>query len=147
MNWIFLLLALVAGMSLPAQGAINSKLAVYLQNPMLAVFFSFVTGAIALLVYILVSRISLVPLSMVRTASPVTLTGGILGAVFVTLTTLAVPRLGVALTFSIVILGQMLATIPIDHFGMLGVAVRTITLPRIIGVLLIVAGAILIRRY
>jgi len=147
MNWIFLLLALIAGMSLPAQGAINSKLADYLQSPMLAVFFSFVTGATALLVYILISRIPLGPLSMVRSASPIALTGGILGAIFVTLTTLAVPRLGVALTFSLVILGQMIATIPIDHYGLLGVAQRAITLPRVIGALLIVAGAILIRRY
>jgi transporter family-2 protein len=147
MNWIFMILALAAGMVLPAQGAINSRLAVYMQSPLLSAFYSFIIGAIALLLYILISGIPLGQLSGARHAPWISWTGGILGAFFVTMTILAVPRLGVALTFSLVILGQMLMTLPIDHYGLLGVAVRVITWPRIIGVLLIIAGTILIRRF
>jgi transporter family-2 protein len=58
-----------------------------------------------------------------------------------------VPRFGVALTFSLLIAGQMIATLPIDHFGFLGTPVREINLPRLLGVALVILGVILIRRY
>ncbi len=58
-----------------------------------------------------------------------------------------VPRLSVALTFSLVIAGQMLITLVIDHFGLLGIAVKEINLPRFLGALLITIGVILIRRF
>jgi bacterial/archaeal transporter family-2 protein len=58
-----------------------------------------------------------------------------------------VPRLGVALMFSLIIAGQMLITLSFDHYGILGVPVKAINLPRLMGVLLIIAGVILIRRY
>lgn len=147
MNWIFILLALIAGVVLPVQGAFNSKLATYMQSPILSAFASFVIGMMATLLYALVSRIPLNQLAGARSAPLLTWSGGILGAFFVTATILIIPRLGVALTFSLVILGQMLVTLPIDHFGLLGVAVKEINLPRIIGVLLVIAGTILIRRY
>ncbi len=145
MNWIIILLALIAGMVLPAQGAINSKLAVSMQNPILSAFSSFIIGTIALFLYVLISGIPLSQMAGARHAPLISWTGGILGAFFVTFTILSVPRLGVALTFSLVILGQMLVTLPMDHFGFLGIAVREISLPRIIGVLLVIAGTILIR--
>ncbi|HXR79863.1 MAG TPA: DMT family transporter [Saprospiraceae bacterium] len=147
MNWIFIVLAILAGMALPLQGAINSKLASFMHNPFLSALISFTIGTIALLIYVLVSRIPLSQLSGVREAPMITWIGGLLGAFFITTTLLTVPKLGVALTFSLVILGQMIVTLPMDHFGLLGVMVRSITWPRILGVVLVIAGTILIRRY
>jgi len=147
MNWNFLVLALLAGMALPLQGAINSRLAAFMHNPFLSALVSFSIGALALLIYVLLARIPLHLVSGARDAPVFTWVGGLLGAFFITTTLLTVPKLGVALTFSLVILGQMLVTLPMDHFGWFGVAVRAITLPRIIGVLLVIAGTILIRKY
>ena len=53
MNWIFIVMAILAGMALPLQGAINSKLASFLHNPFLSALISFAIGTIALLAYIL----------------------------------------------------------------------------------------------
>ena len=64
-----------------------------------------------------------------------------------TSTVVLVPRLGVALTFSLIIAGQMLVTLVIDHFGLLGVPVKEVTLARIGGILLITAGVVLIRKF
>ena len=147
MNWNFLLLALLAGMALPLQGAINSRLAAFMHNPFLSALVSFSIGALALLIYVLLSRIPLHLISGARDAPVFTWVGGLLGAFFITTTLLTVPKLGVALTFSLVILGQMIITLPMDHFGLLGVAARAITWPRILGLLLVIAGTILIRRY
>jgi transporter family-2 protein len=147
MNWILIVLAIMAGMALPMQGAINSKLASFLHNPFLSALISFAIGTIALLAYILASRIPLNQLSGVREASLVTLIGGLLGAFFITTTLVAVPKLGIALTFSLVILGQMVVTLPMDHFGLLGAAVKEINLSRIVGILMVIGGTILILRH
>ena len=58
-----------------------------------------------------------------------------------------VPRLGVAMTFSLIIAGQMLVTLVIDHFGLLGVPETKVSLARVAGILLITAGVVLIRRF
>lgn len=147
MNWIYLFLALIAGMMMPTQGAVNNKLSMYLQSPLLSSFFSFVVGTVALFIFILISGIPLSQLGNAKHAPAISWTGGLLGAFFVTAVVFILPRLGVAMTFSLIILGQMLVTLPIDHYGFLGVAVKEINLPRVIGVLLIIIGAIIIRRF
>jgi transporter family-2 protein len=58
-----------------------------------------------------------------------------------------VPRLGVALTFSLVIAGRMLVTLVINHFGFLVVPVKEVNLPRLLGVTFNKIGVILIRRF
>ena len=147
MPWIYLILALIAGAMIPIQSALNNKLAAHLQSPVLSAFVSFAVGLLGLFLYILASRIPFSQLSGLKNATPVTLLGGLCGAFFVTAAVITVPRLGIALTFSILILGQMLITLPIDHFGLLGVPVKEINLPRLLGVLLVIAGVIIIRRF
>ena len=51
------------------------------------------------------------------------------------------------MTFSLIIAGQMIVTLIIDHFGLLGVPVKEVSIARIGGILLITAGVVLIRRY
>ena len=147
MQYLSMLLALIAGTLMPTQAAINNKLAVHVQSPVLSAFISFGVGFLALFVYILMTGIPLSNLSLSRNASPVAWMGGLCGAFFVTAVVMVVPRLGVALTFSILILGQMIATLPMDHYGFLEAPVREINLPRIIGVGLVILGAFLIRKF
>jgi transporter family-2 protein len=58
-----------------------------------------------------------------------------------------VPKIGVALTFSLIVAGQMLVALVIDHFGFLGVDGKPINLMRVLGATLITAGVILIRKF
>jgi len=53
----------------------------------------------------------------------------------------------VVLAFSLVIAGQMIASMLFDQFGWLGVAVREISLGKIAGVVLLIAGVVMIRRF
>ena len=147
MQYLYLFLAIVAGAMMPTQGAVNHKLATYVQSPILAALISFAVGLAALCVFAVCSGIPFSQLGNLRQAPPITWIGGLLGAFFVTAVIITVPKLGVALTFSLLVLGQMVATLPIDHYGFAGVLVRTINWPRIAGVLLIVAGVILIRKF
>jgi bacterial/archaeal transporter family-2 protein len=146
--YLYLLLALVAGAVMPTQAATNNKMAVFLNDsPVLASFISFFVGTIALFIYVVASGTSLGALALAKNATPVAWIGGILGAFFVTATVTLVPRLGVALTFSLIIAGQMIVTLVIDHFGLLGVPVKEISAARIGGILLITLGVILIRKF
>ena len=146
-NYFFIILAVLAGMMMPTQAAINNKLAGHVGSPILSAFISFVVGTIALFFYILATGIPLGNLLSAKNASLIAWTGGILGAFFVAVTITLVPRFGVALTFSLVIAGQMLATLVIDHYGLLGVPVKEISIPRALGVTLITIGVILIRKF
>jgi len=145
--WILILLAVVAGAMAPLQAATNNRLAIVVDSPVLSALVSFVIGTLTLLIYIVASGTPLSNLGLMKEAPPVAWIGGVLGAIFVTATVWLLPRLGVAMTFSLVIAGQMFITLVIDHFGLLGVPVKEISLARILGVLLIVAGTILIRKF
>jgi transporter family-2 protein len=147
MHYVYFLLAIAAGAMMPTQGAVNYKLAIHLQNPLLAAIISFAIGLIALIAFAVFSGVPLHQLGQVKHAPPISWIGGLLGAFFVTAVILTVPKLGVALTFSLLVLGQMIATLPIDHYGFAGVMVRAINWQRITGVLLIIAGVILIRKF
>jgi len=146
-NYFFIFLAVLAGMMMPTQAAVNNKLAGSVGSPVLAAFISFLVGTIALFLYIAASGIPFGNLLSAKDASIVAWSGGLLGAFFVAATVTLVPRLGVALTFSLLIAGQMLVTLVIDHFGFLDVPVKEVNLPRLLGVTFITVGVILIRKF
>ena len=146
-TYAFIILAIAAGMMMPTQAAINNRLAGFVESPIIAAFVSFVVGTVALFVYILATGVPLSNLASLRNASLVSWTGGILGAFFVASAVILVPKLGVALTFSLIVAGQMLITLVLDHFGFLGVPVKEVNIMRFIGATLIVFGVVLIRKF
>lgn len=147
-NTIFyMLLAVIAGAMMPTQAATNNKMAAVVDSPILSAFISFVIGTVALLIYLVASGTPLGNIAAAKEAPPIAWVGGILGAFFVSAAVVLVPRIGVAMTFSLIIAGQMIVTLVIDHFGLLGVPVKEVNLARIAGILLIAGGVVLIRRY
>jgi transporter family-2 protein len=146
-NYFFIILAVVAGMMMPTQAAINNKLADSVQSPILSAFISFAVGTLALFIYILATGLPIGNLANAKNAPLIAWVGGILGAFFVASAVVLVPKIGVALTFSLIIAGQMLITLIIDHFGFLGVPEKSINLMRLIGATLITIGVILIRKF
>lgn len=146
-TYFFILLALAAGAMMPTQAATNNKMALVVDSPVLSAFISFVVGTVALFAYVLISGVPLGNLAAAKEAPAIAWIGGLLGAFFVASAVTLVPRLGVAMTFSLIIAGQMLVTLVIDHFGLLGVPVKEVSLPRVAGILLITAGVIVIRKF
>ena len=144
--YFYLLLALVAGAMMPTQAAINNKLAGYVASPISAAFISFLIGTVGLFVYMLATGVPVSNVANIKDAPPIAWLGGLLGAFFVASTVILAPRIGVAMTFSLIVAGQMLITLVLDHFGVLGLPVKEISLARVGGILMIVAGVALIRR-
>ena len=132
---------------MPTQATVNSKLVGYVHNPISAAFISFAVGTVALFIYMLLTGVPLSSLTLSKDAPLIAWIGGFLGAFFVSVMVIVVPRLGVALAFSLAIGGQMLVTLLIDHFGWLGVPEKPINLSRVLGAALITTGVVLIRKF
>jgi bacterial/archaeal transporter family-2 protein len=144
---LFIIMALALGAVLPIQAAINARLAKSLGSPMTAAFVSFLVGTLGLLFFVLAARqISLQ--DFVLQSRPWWIwTGGLLGIFFVSGIVVVLARLGTVLSFSLVLGGQMLAAIIIDQYGWLGVSIREISWGRMAGVILLIIGVVLIRKY
>ena len=145
--WLLALFALAAGICIPTQAGINTQLSLWTRSPVLAATISFLIGSLVLLGYALAFRL---PLPAWRSAveQPWWLwSGGILGAFFVAVTIYLAPRLGATNMLAWVLAGQMLAALALDHFGALGYPLHPLSLGRAVGVLLLIAGAFMVRAF
>ncbi|HCL83603.1 MAG TPA: hypothetical protein DIC22_06485 [Chitinophagaceae bacterium] len=143
---LFMAMALALGAVLPMQAAINARLAKTSGDPVMAAFLSFAIGTIALMLFLMIA--GRFQFRFLSTQSPWWIwTGGLLGTFFVAGIVVLLPRLGVVLSFSLVLAGQMFAAVLFDQFGWLGTAVREISAGKIAGCILLIIGVILIRKY
>jgi len=69
--------------------------------------------------------------------------GGGMGVVVVLAITVVTPRIGAAATIGLLIAGQLAMGVVIDSYGLFGVAKVALSWPRVLGVLLLAAGAVL----
>ena len=72
--------------------------------------------------------------------------GGLYGAIFVVAAAWGVPKLGVATTITLMVAGQLLLSLVLDHFGVMDVPKQPMNLGRIAGVALVLVGVLLVRR-
>jgi transporter family-2 protein len=73
-------------------------------------------------------------------------TGGLLGVFYVAVATFAAPVIGATQLVALVIGGQLIMSILIDHFGLFGFAKLPLDITRLIGLSLMIAGVILIKK-
>lgn len=139
-------IAFALGAILPMQAAINARLAKTAGSPVMSAFISFAVGTLALMLFLIIS--GQFQFRFISSQSPWWIwTGGLLGTFFVAGIVVVLPRLGVVLSFSLVLAGQMFAAVLFDQFGWMGVAIREISAGKIIGSILLIIGVILIRKY
>jgi transporter family-2 protein len=143
---LWIVLAFIAGSFLPVQAGINAKLGRAAESPAAAALISFAIGAGALFIYVLVSKQS-ISWQGLKAAPMYAWIGGLLGAFYVTAVLLAFPQLGPGLTFALIVAGQMLFTVVLEHFNILVTQPHPMNVPRLIGVLLVIVGAIIIRKF
>ena len=128
---------------LPLQALINARLGSMMNGPIWAATISFAVGTTGLFAYLLVLRSPFPTLAQAVTVPAWAWVGGLLGAFYVVAATTTVPSLGAAAMTSLVILGQMAASLLFDHFGVL-TSSHPISLARAVGVAMLFGGAMLI---
>jgi transporter family-2 protein len=142
-----MLLAITVGCLLPIQASINAKLGTFLKAPIMAALINFIVGGFILLIVIIGTRTPNNILLAIKEAPAYAWVGGLMGSIYVTSIIFLVPRLGAALSFGLIIAGQMVFSLALDHFGFFGVAVQPVNWGRIAGVLLIFAGILFIQKF
>lgn len=143
MTIILMLVALLAGFMLANQNPINADLKKIVGSPFGAAAISFGVGTVFLGILSVVVNHALLPsLSFVGTQPSWIWLGGILGGIYLTSNVLLFARLGAIQTVILPILGQILMGIIIDTFGWFGGNVLPLTFPRVLGVLVLIAGVI-----
>ncbi len=120
MKFLFYLLPVFAGVAITIQSGVNSQLRLAIQHPLMAAFISFVVGTIALAILLIFSKDALPGMSQYSSISWYQYTGGLLGAFVVTVTLIAVAQIGAGNMFVLVVAGQLLTAVLMDHFGVLG---------------------------
>jgi transporter family-2 protein len=139
------IVGIAAGGLVGLQAPINSRLGRTVGTAQAATF-SFLVGTAVLVVIASVWRGGLGSLGHVGRVPWWALIGGLLGAVYVTVALVAVRTLGASGLTAVVITGQLAISVAIDRFGLVGVARQHIGVSRIIGLLLLVAGVVLVVR-
>jgi transporter family-2 protein len=139
------LLGAGAGCLVGMQAPINARLGRTVGS-LQAASFSFLVGTFALVSISFVLEGGLGTLGRIGQVPWWALIGGLLGAVYVFVALQAVRTLGASGLTAVVITGQVGISIAIDRFGLLGVARSSIGPQRIIGLVLLIAGVVLVVR-
>lgn len=137
-----LLMAALAGACLATQAGINAQLSKALGHPLWASFVSFAVGTILIVPLLAIWRVPEPALALAAKAPWWIWTGGAIGVFFVTAALMIAPKTGILAFLAAMIAGQMLASLVIDHYGLVGMPIRPVTWPRAVGTALIVAGVL-----
>ncbi|EKE43668.1 hypothetical protein OCGS_2400 [Oceaniovalibus guishaninsula JLT2003] len=140
-----LALIVAAGTALATQAPINVALARLSASGLVAAAISFGVG-FAALTALAVALGHGGGFVRAATASPVLLTGGLLGAFYVWAMITGLPALGVLTAVSALILGQLGMALFIDAVGPFGLPVREVS-PTRIAAALMVAGGLMLSRF
>jgi transporter family-2 protein len=147
MKWLYLLFALVAGALMPVQAGFNLRLGNSLGSSVWAAAICFAVGTVALFAYLLIARSPTPSLDMAASAPAWAWTGGVLGAFFVFATIVLAGEIGATSTMAWLLVGQLAASLALDHFGVVGYQVHAVSWPRVFGVCLLLVGALLVNKY
>jgi bacterial/archaeal transporter family-2 protein len=131
---------LLVGALLALQAGANVQLATAMAHPVGASALQLTIGAALLLALTAVLH-GLGALDGLDDVAAWHLVGGLGSAVYITAGILLFPRLGAVLTVGLFIAGQMLASLGLDGFGVLGVPHQTPDAVTMIGTLAVLAGA------
>ena len=144
---LFIVLALSAGMMIPFQSAMNAQLGKALQSPYYAALTVFLVAAAGLLIYIIMMRYSIPSAQQFNIAPKWSYLGGIFGGAYILLIVICAPKLGIGNVTVLVLLGQILSAIVIDQFGLLNAPLHALNWQRVFGVILVIAGVYLVKKF
>lgn len=142
---LYLAMALIAGATIPTQAGINAKLNIYTGSPVTASIVSFAAGTLTLIIFAVVTRAPLPAVGAFAGAPWWIWTGGILGAFYVASCVILANKVGAVSMLALILAGQIITSLFLDHYGLAGYQVQPVTMMKIIGIILIIAGVFFIR--
>lgn len=147
MKWLAWIFAFVAGTLITCQVGSNTQLKKSLGQPLPALLVNYVVGVTAVFLYTFIKQVP-IPSGAKAFQTPWWgWLGGLFGAVYGLTAIVLASQLGAATLTALVVTGQLICSVILDHFGWLSFDVHPASWPRIAGCALMVIGLILIARF
>jgi transporter family-2 protein len=141
MNLLYYLMAICAGLGITLQTTLNAQLAKGVGgDSVAAALFSFTAGALCLGLYSLMRGGIVASLVAIPAQPWWSLLGGLLGAGALLSYVVLAPKVGLSALLGLAIAGQIISSLVIDHFGLLGAAQRPVSLIKLGGLIVMLAG-------
>jgi len=144
-NLSFLLIAIIAGALVPFQAGSNAALGKMLGHPLWATLVSLI---VSILVVLLVSSLLRIPKPEIAGLTNLPIWawfGGIAGVIYITCALMLTPKLGATSFIVCVIAGQLIASLVVDYFGLMGLIGKEINFGRIAGVAMVFLGSLTVQ--
>ena len=141
-------LAFAAGAFVPMQTGANAVLSKGLGNGLLSTLVVFIVAAIATAIFLLLQRPEIPSLEHAQSIHFYAwTTGDILGSIYIFILIYTAPKLGMATVVGLVVFGQIVMAMVVDHFGSLGLDVHKVSWGRVGGGLLMIIGLLIIKKF
>ena len=141
MNAAYYLLAIAAGLGITLQTTLNGQLAKGLGgDSVAAALFSFTAGAVCLGVFSLMRGGIVASLAAIPAQPWWSLLGGLLGAGALLSYVVLAPKIGLSALLGLAIAGQIVSSLVIDHFGLMGASERPVSLVKLAGSMVMLTG-------
>jgi transporter family-2 protein len=137
--------AVLVGFIAAIQQAINGHLGTLLASPSQASFVSFGVGTVIVILVALAVDKRFPSIQELRHAKAWNWLGGFLGALFVLVSVITVPKIGAGLTIMMGLIGQILGSILIQQFGWWRSVKSRVVPAQIVGMIVMVIGVVLIK--
>src|SRR5438477_10931585 len=147
MSWLSFAFAFVAGAFITIQAGSNSQLKKSLGVPMLALIVNYLLGISCIALYMLLKREPVPAMERAAEAPWWSWTGGMFGALYGIAAVLLASQMGAATLTALVVTGQLICSVLLDHFGWVGFEVHPASVWRILGCGLMVLGLFLIAKF
>ncbi|MEQ8246820.1 MAG: DMT family transporter [Alphaproteobacteria bacterium] len=147
LSWFLLFMVALAGFLTPVQASVNAILGRSLGHPISAAVISTGVSFSLLMITAVAIRVPLPTAAGIGTPWWIYVTGGTIGAVFVFFLLFSAPIIGATAMIGAIIAGQLLGSVVLDHYGLLGLPQHDFTPGRAAGIAFLVVGVFLIRKF
>ena len=142
----FILLSLFAGFAVPLQAGTNAKLGNLLGHPLWATAVSLLVSLAVLILIIIVTKAPRPNLAAIQEGPWWIWMGGVAGVFYITVALLMAPRLGALNFIMAVLVGQLVVSIAIDYFGLMGFPKQSLNINKVVGAVVVIGGFLIITR-
>lgn len=143
---LLIVVTLFTGALVPVQAATNAACSKETGSPIIAAFITLLTGLISITLYLVISKTPLPEIATLKNTHPINFIAGLIVAFYLIVITFITPRLGVGSSIGLIITGQLIGAITIDHYGLFNTMMRTIDAKRILGTLFMILGIYLVMK-
>jgi len=147
MHWLAFILSFFSGALITLQTGSNTQLKKSLDQPLYALIINYLIGVTAVVLYTAVKRVALPSAAQVGEAPWWAWLGGIFGAAYGLAAIFFASQLGAATLTALVVTGQLVCAVTLDHFGWWSFDVHPAGVGRIVGCALMIVGLILVGKF